>query len=271
MPLKTINSKSLFYTDTPSTSTSSNSTPNTTLFIHGLGSSSCFYSTIIPALTSQSRCIALDTPGSGLSSLGTQEREQTIGTIAEDALALLDALNVREKIVVIGHSMGGIVASCMAARFKERVKGVVLLGPVNPAESLKEVFGKRVEVVKADGLEPLANTIPTGATGSKSTALHHAFIRSLILGTSPEGYISLCNAIANATKPNYGSIEVPLLILAGEDDKTAPLAASEAIAREYGTKDGEKKVEVLKGVGHWHCVEASEEVARLVGGFLGRP
>lgn len=48
--------------------------------------------------------------------------------------------------------MGGIVASCMAARFKERVKGVVLLGPVNPAESLKEVFGKRVEVVKAGTL-----------------------------------------------------------------------------------------------------------------------
>ncbi|PVH81065.1 3-oxoadipate enol-lactone hydrolase-like protein [Cadophora sp. DSE1049] len=264
MPFKTINSKSLFYTDTPSTSSSSS--PHTTLLIHGLGSSSCFYSTIVPSLVSQTRCIALDTPGSGLSTLGA--KEQTIQTIAEDAHALLDALDVKEKVVVVGHSMGGIVASLIAEMFKERVKGVVLLGPVNPAEGLREVFGKRVEVVKADGLEPLANTIPTGATGSKSTSLHHAFVRSLILGTSPEGYISLCNAIANATKPDYSKIDVPLLVLAGEDDKTAPLAASEAIVSAYGTKNGEKKVQVLKGVGHWHCVEASEEVAKYVGGFL---
>lgn len=145
MPFKTINSKSLFYTDTPSTSSSPNA--HTTLFIHGLGSSSCFYSTIIPYLTSQTRCIALDTPGSGLSELGS--KEQSIKTIAEDALALLDALNVKEEVVVVGHSMGGIVASVMAEMFKERVKGVVLLGPVNPAEGLRDVFGKRVEVVKA--------------------------------------------------------------------------------------------------------------------------
>lgn len=145
MPFKTINSKALFYTNTPSTS----SLPNrhTTLFIHGLGSSSCFYSTIIPSLTSQTRCIALDTPGSGLSALGS--KEQSIKTIAEDALSLLDALDVKEKVVVVGHSMGGIVASLMAEMFTDRVKGVVLLGPVNPAEGLRDVFGKRVEVVKA--------------------------------------------------------------------------------------------------------------------------
>lgn len=121
-----------------------------------------------------------------------------------------------------------------------------------------------------DGLEPLANTIPTGATGTSSTPLHHAFIRSLILGTSPEGYTSLCNAIANATKPKYENIDVPLLILAGEDDKTAPVEASRAIANSYATKESEKKVEVLKGVGHWHSVEASEEVAREIKSFLGK-
>jgi len=41
------------------------------------------------------------------------------------------------------------VASLMAEMFTDRVKGVVLLGPVNPAEGLRDVFGKRVEVVKA--------------------------------------------------------------------------------------------------------------------------
>jgi pimeloyl-ACP methyl ester carboxylesterase len=92
----------------------------------------------------------------------------------------------------------------------------------------------------------------------------HSFIRSLILGTSPEGYISLCNVTSKAMKPNYGSIKVPLLILAGSEDKTAPLESSERILSEYGTEDAKKKISVLDGVGHWHCVGASDELTRVV-------
>lgn len=88
---------------------------------------------------------------------------------------------------------------------------------------------------RPDGLEPLANSIPTSATGTKSEPLQHAFIRSLILGTSNEGYISLCTVIAEATKLDYKSINVPLLIIAGSDDRTASLASSEEILEEYGT------------------------------------
>lgn len=49
------------------------------------------------------------------------------------------------------------------------------------------------------------------ATGSKAGPLHHAFIRALILGTSVEGYISLCGVIADAKPPDYASVNVPLL------------------------------------------------------------
>lgn len=40
------------------------------------------------------------------------------------------------------------MASTFAAKNPERVKGVVLLGPVNPSPALAEPFGKRIEVVK---------------------------------------------------------------------------------------------------------------------------
>lgn len=135
--------KSLFYT----TNSSFNPT-KTLLLIHGLGSSSCFYAPITPLLTSSSsvRCIAFDAHGSGLSSNVSQE--QSIETLAQDALKLLDALDVQERVVVVGHSLGGIVASTFAAKNPERVKGVVLLGPVNPSPALAEPFGKRIEVVK---------------------------------------------------------------------------------------------------------------------------
>jgi pimeloyl-ACP methyl ester carboxylesterase len=144
MPSIKINGKSLFYTidqndDSPAKIIA--------LFIHGLGSSSCFYKTITPFLESTVRCLSFDTPGSGLSELGTSE--QSSSSIAKDAIGLLDALKVQEKVVVVGHSMGGIVASYIAAEYPDRVKGVVLLGPVNPDPALADVFGKRIKVVKS--------------------------------------------------------------------------------------------------------------------------
>ncbi|CZR66716.1 related to alpha/beta hydrolase [Phialocephala subalpina] len=269
MPFAQINNKKLFYTD--SHPENADTSLPTALFLHGLGSSSCFYATIIPSLKDAVRCLALDYPGSGLSELGTEEL--SIESIARDALSLLASLGVKEAVVV-GHSMGGILASYLASADYHRVKAVVLLGPVDPAPNLADVFEKRIETVKSNGLEALADSIPSAATGSASTPLHHAFIRSLILGTSERGYIALCSLIANAQKPDYASVSVPLLILAGEDDKTSPLAGCEGILRAYGepaASEGgreDKRLVVLKGVGHWHCVEDSEGVVRHLKGFL---
>jgi pimeloyl-ACP methyl ester carboxylesterase len=278
MPFAKINGKSLFYTiDEKDDRTNT----TTALFIHGLGSSSCFYKAITTTLKQAARCIAFDTPGSGLSELGN---EQSIETIAENVIGLLDNLRVTEKVIIVGHSLGGIVASLVASQHPERVKAVVLLGPVNPSPGLAEAFENRIEIVKTgrlsifsqnhswssdlDGLEALANTIPAGATASASVPLQHAFIRSLILGTTPEGYMSLCRSIATAKTPNYSAIRAPLLILAGDEDKAAPLPSSQVIFDEYGTQKEKKKIEILPKVGHWHCVEAPELVSAHIIDFI---
>jgi pimeloyl-ACP methyl ester carboxylesterase len=143
MPSVEVNRKSIFYT----IDQNDDSTGKTTvLLIHGLGSSSCFYKTITPSLISTVRCISIDTPGSGLSELGTAD--QTISSISKEAMAVLDSLQVQEQVVIVGHSMGGIVASYIAAEYPDRVKGVVLIGPVNPDPALADVFRRRIEVVK---------------------------------------------------------------------------------------------------------------------------
>jgi pimeloyl-ACP methyl ester carboxylesterase len=88
------------------------------------------------------------------------------------------------------------------------------------------------------------------------------------MSTSPEGYMSHCRVIATAQQPNYGAINVPLLIVAGSDDLTAPLSASETILEKYATRKSEKRVRNLSGVGHWHCVEAPADVEGLVKEFV---
>lgn len=55
---------------------------------------------------------------------------------------------VEGEVSVVGHSMGCLVASWVAQMRVERVKEVVLLGPVYPSQQLEEVFGARIKTVQ---------------------------------------------------------------------------------------------------------------------------
>jgi pimeloyl-ACP methyl ester carboxylesterase len=106
------------------------------LLLHGLGSSSCFYHTITPIISSSIRCIALDYPGSGMSPPTPLSSPLSIATLAKTAIELIDELGFKEKIIVVGHSIGSIIASHLAAEYPDRIGGVVLLGPINPSKGL---------------------------------------------------------------------------------------------------------------------------------------
>jgi pimeloyl-ACP methyl ester carboxylesterase len=111
-------------------------------------------------------------------------------------------------------------------------------------------------------MEAMANTIPNSAMGKKASLLAKSFVRELLLSQDPAGYCSNVRVIINAKPPNYGKIAVPVLILAGEEDNSAPLEGCQRMFGEMGT--GEKKLSVMGGVGHWHCVEAVEEVGQKI-------
>lgn len=114
----------------------------------------------------------------------------------------------------------------------------------------------------------MANTIPTAATGANAGPLVTAFIRELLLGQDKAGYLSNCRVIANATRPRYENVQCPALLLAGEEDKSAPLETSKEMFAEFGTESSNKHLEVLSGVGHWHCIEAPVVVGDKVVEFL---
>ena len=82
------------------------------------------------------------------------------------------------------------------------------------------------------------------------------------MSQKPQGYISLCRVVASATPPDYESIKIPILIIAGNEDKSAPMEACEEIFRRIGGE--EKRMTVLQGVGHWHCVEAPDQVVTKI-------
>ncbi len=248
MPYLTIGYKRISYTDFKP---ESGKARETFILHHGLGSSQNFYVPLIPALTKENfRCIVYDATGSGRSPY--TQIEQSIASLATDVISILNALRVK-KAVMVGHSMGGIVAAHCAAEHGDRVVSSVWIGPVYPGPQVARIIEKRIKIVEKEGMEPLANTLPQMATGSKASPLARAFIRELLLAQDKWGYASNCRVIAGAKPPKYGKINVPVLIIAGEEDKITPLEACKKMFEELGTK--QKRLELVEGVGHWHCIE----------------
>lgn len=111
----------------------------------------------------------------------------------------------------------------------------------------------------------MANSIPTAAVGSSSTPLHRAFIRELLLAQNPKGYAALCRAIVNAQAPDYSAVNAPFLLIAGQEDKSASLEGCQHIFQNIASTT--KSFELLNGVGHWQCIEAGDEVGKLIAGW----
>ncbi|PHH78054.1 hypothetical protein CDD83_4051 [Cordyceps sp. RAO-2017] len=237
------------------------------LFIHGLGSSSSFFAPIIPSLVDDGfSCLAFDTPGSASSKYRGRDSDcEALGAAAGALVASL-GLDPR-RLIVVGHSMGALVAAELALRLD--VRAVALIGPIEPAAGLSELFAARIKLVESEGMEAVADTIPLAATGPRASSVSRAFIRALLLAQSPEGYASLCRTIAHARRPRYDAIRCPLLVIAGSHDRTSPSEAAHAILESWGAEEDQKHVRVLEGVGHWHCVEAADDVYAAMKEFLG--
>lgn len=150
----------------------------TLIFMHGLGSSQNYYHAVTQGLLVHGfRCIIFDNTGAGRSAYTYVE--QSIESLGEDIIAVLDALAVT-KAVVVGHSMGGsvhshwrkaeqeltacsIVAAHLAAERSDRIVAAILIGPVYPNPDMVPIFQKRIETVEKEGMQPMADTIPSAA------------------------------------------------------------------------------------------------------------
>jgi non-heme chloroperoxidase len=94
------------------------------LLLHGYSDSWYSWSRVLPDLPDELRVIALTQRGHGGAS--RPESGYAMSDFAEDAIAVMDALGI-EAAVVVGHSMGTLIATQLAGRAPERVLGLVLV------------------------------------------------------------------------------------------------------------------------------------------------
>lgn len=102
------------------------------LFIHGNASSATYWEETMLALPAGYRGIAPDQRGYGDADRAKKiDATRGMGDLADDAFALLDALQIK-RAHVVGHSMGGSVIWRMMADAPERIISVTLAAPGSP-------------------------------------------------------------------------------------------------------------------------------------------
>ena len=94
------------------------------LMIMGLSFTLEMWSRVVPEFARDHRVIVFDNRGVGRSDV--PRGRYSIGTMSEDALAVLAAAEVHEPAFVLGASMGGMIAQELALRSPDRVRALIL-------------------------------------------------------------------------------------------------------------------------------------------------
>ena len=95
------------------------------VLLHGLGDEADTWRHVLPGIAGQRRVIAPDLPGFGRSDQG--KHKYTIPFFADTVLELVDTLS-QQKVIVVGHSTGALIAQEFALRNPGWVERLILIG-----------------------------------------------------------------------------------------------------------------------------------------------
>ena len=234
------------------------------VMVHGLGGTSTFFDAVSTRLASSNQVTAFDLEGHGRSPLSG---DLSIPGWAEDLGAVLDHLGASSASIV-SHSMGTVIAQEFAAHNPDRVKKLVLLGPIRELpDGGRDGLRDRATTVRENSMGAVAAGIANGGTGPRTKEAHPevvGYARESLLRQDDEGYAAACEALAASEDADQEAISCPVLLVTGTDDGLAPPEKAERLAA--GFTNGH--LEVIDGIGHWTVIEAGIEVAALVADFL---
>lgn len=247
----------------------------TVLMLHGIGGGHVAFAPQVETLANAGyRAVAWDMPGYGHSA---PIEPYTFKGLAQSCIDLVDALQC-EHVVLLGHSMGGMVAQEVVARWPARVSRLVLCGT-------SAAFGKRTDGRSADAWAQqfiAQRTAPLDAGQSMADVAQKLVPQMVGPGALPEGLRLAEHCMAGVPAATYrraldclvtfdrqsalGRIGVPTLLVGGEFDRVAAPAVMQQMAQAIAHAHYAE----LKGIGHLMNLEAPEEFDGLLLDFLAQ-
>lgn len=198
---------------------------------HSLSASGAMWEPQLAALTDKYRVIRIDTRGHGQTE--APAGGYTLDQLADDLLGVMDALGIA-RAHYCGLSMGGMIGQTMALKAPERLLTLVLCDTSSgyPAEA-QSMWAERVEAARANGLAPsLDATIDRWFSPGFAEAAPDVIdgVKQMIMATPVDGYCGCAMAISQlALTDRLGEINIPTLVIVGEDDQGTPVSMAETI------------------------------------------
>ena len=234
------------------------------LFLHGWPDSWFTFSRVLPLLPDSVRSIAIDQRG-----FGESERPKgsyAINDFAEDAIAFLDAMSIRQATIV-GHSLGTFIARRMAITNPERVDRLVLIAsgfsPVSP------VLLEAQEAVK-DLEDPLPiEFVRDFQSGTAYTPVPESFMDEVVSESlkAPARVWRdvVAGLLAYDDARHLAQISAPTLLLSGDQDALFVPEEQERLANAIPGAT----LRVYPETGHCPNWERPEQVAADIAAFVG--
>ena len=208
------------------------------------------------------RCIAHDRRGHGRSSQPWQGND--LDTYADDLADLIEALKLT-RVTLVGHSTGGgEVVRYIARHGTERVAKLVLIGAIpplllktdaNPGGAPIEAFDQIRAGVQADRAQFFKDlSLPfygyNRPDAKVSDGVRESFVHQGLMAGLPGAYFCIKAFSETDQTEDLKKIDVPTLILHGDDDQIVPIANS-ALRSSRLIKNAVLKV--YKGAPHGLC------------------
>ncbi len=240
------------------------------VLLHGIGSGSGSWLHQLDLLGGHFRVIAWDAPGYGSSTPLVPAAPQA-ADYAERLREFVDALGL-DRFVLVGHSLGALIAGAFAARHAPRLRALMLASPaggharLDPQERQARL-DERIGQMQRLGPDELARTRSGNLLSAKAPSAAVALVRWNMTRLDPQGYVQAVHMLAQGDlASDIGALALPVSVFCGAEDRVTPPAACRRIADACPSASWH----LLPDLGHALYVEAPQPVSDLIRAFAAQ-
>ena len=239
------------------------------LFIHGLGSAADRWMKIPDELSSDFHSIAIDLPGFGESDK-PEKMDYTIDQFRKIIVLFLNKISIPgEKISLVGHSLGGYIASEIAIQHQNNVRQLVLIDSSGMLEEPTTILEEYLEAAMNPTQDNVRKAFEKMVADPKriQQQLVDGFIRRINMPNAKHAFES---TLVNSTTTQIGLNRlrkinpIPTLIIWGVHDTVIPIEHSKFFKESIDNSI----LEIIEDAGHAPFAEKPDLVCKLLRNFL---
>lgn len=233
------------------------------IFLHGVGSDKSVWRPQLAHFGRSRRAVAFDYPGYGESEF---VEGATRNDYAATILAAMDSLGI-ERAHICGLSLGGVIAIAMHAAAPERCTSLIIADSFAAHPDGQAIHDRSLSASLAMTMRELAKARTGMLLGSATSPELRAEVIDTMAAIDPAAYRLGAAAVWLSDQRDIAaSIDIPTLILVGDEDGITPPALSEELNRLIPGS----QLQVIAGAGHLANAEQPEAFNEAIESFLSR-